>query len=478
MKDMDKIKQINRLSQEVLHYSQNVIIVNFRFLDSAVSRLLPIKNDTISFGTDGRYLVYKPEYLLSRYAKDSNVIVHSYLHALLHCIFRHNFVSLTIDKRLWDLSCDIAVGSVINTFDKRFSNEYTYKLRQDKLSKIEAGVNVLTAEKIYRYLCDSDFDEVHLNALEKLFREDDHRLWYMTTDEKNSEMFGNSDYDNDNDSDEGSENNNDDRSNNGDSNSGDSNNDDPENDNGNEPGSEQDWKTIAERIQVDMETMSKSQGDTAGNMLQKLREINRERYDYAEFLKKFAVMGEAMQVNDDEFDYVFYTYGLKLYKNMPLIEPLEYKEVKRIREFVIAIDTSGSVEGEIVQTFLQKTYNIMKQTESFFSCINLHIVQCDASIQEHVKITSQQEFDHYMSCMEIRGLGGTDFRPVFDMVDRLIDENEFYNLKGLIYFTDGIGYFPEKKPEYETAFVFVKEDYFNPIVPPWAIKLILDKDEI
>lgn len=73
-----------------------------------------------------------------------------------------------------------------------------------------------------------------------------------------------------------------------------------------------------------------------------------------------------MKLNPDEFDYNYYTYGLTLYENMPLIEPLEYKEVKRIREFVIAIDTSGSTSGSLVQTFVQKTYNILKSTESFF----------------------------------------------------------------------------------------------------------------
>ena len=117
------------------------------------------------------------------------------------------------------------------------------------------------------------------------------------------------------------------------------------------------WKDIAERIQTDLETFSKQRGDQAGGLLQSLRAVNREKYDYTAFLKKFAVLGEAMKVNDDEFDYIFYTYGLKLHGNMPLIEPLEYKEVKRIREFVVAIDTSGSVAGELVQKFMQKTYN-------------------------------------------------------------------------------------------------------------------------
>lgn len=150
---------------------------------------------------------------------------------------------------------------------------------------------------------------------------------------------------------------------------------------------------------------------------------------------------------------------------MPLIEPLEYKEVKRIREFV-AIDTSGSVAGETVQRFVQKTYNILKSTESFFSKINLHIIQCDAAVQEDAKITSQEEFDEYLKTMQLRGLGGTNFRPVFAYVDKLIEQHEFQNLKGLIYFTDGWGTFPTQMPPYNTAFVFLQEEYNNLAVPP------------
>lgn len=80
--------------------------------------------------------------------------------------------------------------------------------------------------------------------------------------------------------------------------------------------------------------------------------------------------------------------------------------------------------------------------------------------------------------MKIYGLGGTDFRPVFGFVDSLVEANEFSNLKGLIYFTDGWGLFPKYKPDYETAFVFLDNDYHNPEVPPWAIKLVLQDDEI
>lgn len=145
---------------------------------------------------------------------------------------------------------------------------------------------------------------------------------------------------------------------------------------------------------------------------------------------------------------------------------------------MIAIDTSGSVMGEEIQMFLQKTYNILMQEDSYFSRVNIHIIQCDAEIQEEVVIKNRDEFEAYLKSMTIRGLGGTDFRPVFRFVDRLIEEKEFKNLKGLIYFTDGDGTFPEHKPQYATAFLFVEEGYKIPEVPPWAIKLVLQHEEI
>ena len=86
--------------------------------------------------------------------------------------------------------------------------------------------------------------------------------------------------------------------------------------------------------------------------------------------------------------------------------------------------------------------------------------------------------DAYLESMTIHGLGGTDFRPVFAHVDALRDQGEFQNLKGLIYFTDGYGTFPARKPDYDAAFVFVDEGVNNYDVPPWAIKLVLRRNEI
>ena len=80
--------------------------------------------------------------------------------------------------------------------------------------------------------------------------------------------------------------------------------------------------------------------------------------------------------------------------------------------------------------------------------------------------------------MQLRGFSGTDFRPVFKYVNELINEKHFTDLKGLIYFTDGLGTFPDKKPPYDAAFVFVDSPELTVNVPPWAIKLILDEEDI
>lgn len=67
---------------------------------------------------------------------------------------------------------------------------------------------------------------------------------------------------------------------------------------------------------------------------------------------------------------------------------------------------------------------------------------------------------------------------MFAYADELRRGKEFQNLKGLIYFTGGYSDFPEKKPDYDAALVFVEDGCNNPDVPPWAIKLVLQKDEI
>lgn len=176
-----------------------------------------------------------------------------------------------------------------------------------------------------------------------------------------------------------------------------------------------------------------------------------------------------MKVSPDEFDYIYYTYGPTRYKNMPLIEPLEYQETNRIRDFVIAIDTSASCTGHLVQRFAEKTYDVLKNSEGFGHKVNIHVVQCDCEVRRDFKITSIRDLESAFDEFSTRGYGGTDFIPVFAHVDELIRTRELTHLKGLIYFTDGLGKYPIDPPDYDVAFVFVDDTPRERKVPPWAM---------
>lgn len=524
----DQALKLNEVAKEILVFVRNTLSVELKFMDTALAMLTFKEDDKSTLATDGRSIIYNPLIIIKMFKRGENATTRNYLHLILHCIFRHMFIDSLIDKEYWNLACDIAVEytiSEMNLKSTRVSKQKDQSLIFEEL--IKAGV-IPTAERVYRYYYDNPLNYEELDRYQKLFGEDDHSCWYQKqknkpTPEAEIESEDNQDEGSDSDEDDepnksmknkdrnsrskGSKNGKNDNdikqaeqkedqegkpeSKEGSGKKGKSKGSDPQSNQDDDDSNEQSqyldnsmdslaeqWKDISEHIEMDMKTFSKDRGDVAGGMMQNLKEVNREKYDYSKFLLKFATINEVMRINDDEFDYIFYTYGLSLFKNVPLIEPLEYKDVKTIKEFVIAIDTSGSTSGDLVQKFLNKTYNILKTTESFTTKVNIHIIQCDAAIQEDAKITNKKEFDKYISEMHILGLGGTDFVPVFEYVDALIKKKEFTNLKGLIYFTDGKGRYPINKPPYNTAFVFIDDNYNNYEVPPWAIKLILKSEEI
>lgn len=441
-------EELNRLAEEVLDISRNRLLVNLRYMDTALT-FHGRKLYSGSMTTDGRMLCYDPAFVLRTYRESKEKLTRMHLHSVLHCVFMHPFAGADVDRRIWDLACDIAAESVICELDLPCTRTDDDGRKNDTLRKIRRETGFLTAEKIYSALRKGELitagTDAGLRQLEELFCADEHSAWYADETQPPAVQTVLSD---------DAKLSRDDLS------------------------LQDEWKKIAEQIEMEIETFAKVKGKFASSLVQNLRAVNRERYDYSDFLRKFASMNESMKVSDDEFDYIYYNYGLTHYKKMPLIEPLEYREDSRIKDFVIAIDTSGSVAGEEVQSFLQKTYSILKDRESFQSRINVHIIQCDAQLQSDEVITSEDDLESYMVTMEIRGLGGTDFRPVFDYVDRLIAEGEFSDLKGLIYFTDGLGTYPASKPSYRTAFVFVESGYNVPEVPVWAMKVVLRPEEI
>jgi len=491
--------------------------------------------------TDGKKLYFEPYMALGRFEQGFDEAVRDYLHLVLHCVFRHPFDENHKRHEAWWLACDVVAESVaMDMCSGRFPSADD-KARRQALSELKLLVGQLTPGKLYTLFERAitspygttyrDLTSDHITELQSLFERDNHEAWpsyskgekeelpgdveelsrpddsaddssaendqremqfegeaseadeqqklerpedASSQDDANEEAQGESD-----DAQESS-----DEAQDGDNIEGDWRGSSSEDESDEEvqdrkSEEERDWEEIAKQIEMNLETFSREWGDEAGALIASLAVANRKRYDYADFLRRFTMLSEEMKINDDEYDYIFYTYGLELYGNMPLVEPLEYKETQRIRDFVIAIDTSESCSGELVKRFVEHTFSIIKKSEDFAHSVNIHVIQCDAKVQADTKITDLRDVDAFMEGFFVRGMGGTDFRPAFAYVDDLRTRGELVDMKGLIYFTDGLGQFPEAAPDYDAAFVFMDSgEEHIPSVPPWAMKVILDEEGI
>ena len=99
------------------------------------------------------------------------------------------------------------------------------------------------------------------------------------------------------------------------------------------------------------------------------------------------------------------------------------------------------------------------------------------AIRQDILIHNEDELIHAMNHFELRGGGGTDFRPAFARIAQLRQDGVLRDLQGVLYFTDGKGIYPAKRPPFETAFLFLEDGTPPPDVPPWAMRLVLQPEE-
>lgn len=422
-------KDFAAIGQEILLTSRNELYLNFPYLDVALCSLAfqPGDDVTLSIATDGETLYYSGTWLAERYLRARELTNRAYLHVLLHCMLRHIFKKQGKAPELWDLACDAAVESILDELESPCLAGGVVPAKQKFYAVCRREMPVLTAEGIYRHLLRADLPAYELAQLQRVFLVDDHGLWQPEDNQQKQERSQ----------------------------------------------QDQKWQDLSEKTQTGLETVLSSQGSGGEAVLEQIRVANRDDVDYRAFLRRFAAPREVMAVDGDAFDYIFYTYGLRLYGNLPLIEPPETKEERRIEDFVIAVDTSMSTSGALVREFLASTYAILRSTETFTRKVNIRILQCDDQLRSDTVIHDLEDLKSYMENFTLTGGSATDFRPVFAHVDQLRAEGAFTNLRGLVYFTDGMGIYPQKRPPYDAAFVLLEEPPLSVKMPPWAIRLVL-----
>ena len=440
---MDQKK--TELANKILAYSCDRLVAALPLMSHALLRmpydLQPELPDGAvqRCGTDGKKIFWEASNVLRLFKNHAEQIPHSFLHMVLHCVYTHMYAYEKMEADFCFFVCDIAVENVIDQLPA-ISKPEKLKNRQETVIEIlRPYVPDMTAEQIYRTLQqEEELQElVRMNA--DAFHMDEHCFWKkpqyeeldsdLTIYARPAEFFED----------------------------------------------KRAWEQIFQTISLLKEQRSLYEGHLSGSQNVYLGNLSPALRSYARILNRFAVLEEETDLDPDAFDMIFYTYGLSLYGNLPLIEPLEYRESNKIREIVIAIDTSGSCQGEKVREFLRNTCTILTEKQSFFDRFLVYIIQCDSKVQHVDEIRSKEEFERYMCDVEIHGAGGTDFRPVFEHVETQIEAGTFHSLQGLIYFTDGLGQYPEEAPAYKTLFIYpdTKERYYE--TPAWAETYILDE---
>ena len=372
-------------------------------------------------GTDGRAFFAPPDWFAA--ADTEDVLLHSVLHAMLG----HPWTRGRRDAARWDLACDMVAEFLrLRLLDKPLEGLY---------AKAFYACGDGAAYSVQRVCAWLEGDcPIAQDELREAFRRDSHAYWSAAAQrEQRAGASG--------------------------------------------EGLAAAWKRQEGKLRPMMRTHQPRIGSGTAHQKLSLPELPDNQARFAALLREFSEVRENRHVNDADFAYSWYAYGMEHYDGMPLIEPLEYSEERKLHEMVIVLDTSASCSRGLCAWFLSAVRDILCRERLFFDRFRLHILQCDCEVQQDALVTNLDEFQWYLDHLELYGGGGTDFRPAFRHVDRLIEGGSLERLGGVLYFTDGYGVFPEEPPPYPAAFVMLQYRCDDINIPRWAKTLVLDAEK-
>ena len=378
--------------------------------------------------TDGRTIYYHPETVLQSFAGRKNDIAEQLLHIIAHGLLGHIPKRSGEEEALFDAAADCkAYGFLADAAEKYFKPR-TLPPRTRALLKLQEKQsleNVCRTPECAR-------DEEELIRLAEPFLEDDLSVW-NTAPEGNGENGGGT--------------------------------------------LSLLWDSV--RAQVAQNLQNSGKGELAGQLQTSCGSVAESTVSYSEFLRRFCTLRECMTVDPDSIDRVWYHQGLALLGDCPIIEPEELREDAAAMDIAIALDTSGSCCGETMKQFIGELLAILRDAHG--PSVELTLIQCDAAIQNVCTLTREDDAERIANNFSVSGCGGTDFRPVFEYVAQQRADPDGKNFRALLYLSDGFGDFPEKEPEYPTAFLFPREAEdpdASGWIPDWVTKVTIIDDRL
>lgn len=116
---------------------------------------------------------------------------------------------------------------------------------------------------------------------------------------------------------------------------------------------------------------------------------------------------------------------MRLNRRQPERFDLSGRVDDKVLKIAVAIDTSGSVDDEMIAKIFNEIFEILAKRKH-----EITVIECDAEVQRVYKARNKSEIQK-----KVIGRGGTWFSPVIDY----INNDKYFRDALLIYFTDGFG---------------------------------------
>ncbi|MBA3025531.1 MAG: hypothetical protein FP820_03890 [Sulfurimonas sp.] len=361
-------------TQKILEKAKSQLIMKHPYFGMLASRLKHEPNEEISsYASNGVRFLYNPAFIQKR---TQDEIVFVLTNCVMHHILAHQQRRLARKGFLWQLATDYAINNLLHS-----SGIF-----------VPLGANFneeyknMYAEEIYELL-----KEEHFNAIDGAFDENAEQ----TQRSENLAADGSSE--------------------------------------------ESAQFSNLENIDEDLEAQNESDWEYAASVA---KEVANRKSAMPSGMERLA---KKVKANDVDWRFELYNAVNRHMRNNYAFMPPNKKHLYRgfalpsltsdTLSLCVAVDTSGSINDELLGAFMEEFKNIMQN----FPSVKIELILADARVHAHHTFQGGEKMDFV-----IKGGGGTDYRPVFDYIEANLPMNTM-----LLYFTDGDGWFPKYPPSYE-----------------------------
>ena len=198
---------------------------------------------------------------------------------------------------------------------------------------------------------------------------------------------------------------------------------------------ERDWKDAAMKA---AQNLPKDPGTAWGKFKAAIEGLYKVQTDWKKALKY--VVGKS--INDAEKRQAYANKNILISQDR--IARTDKDKFDNMDYMIVWIDSSGSMSDEQLKMVLSEIYSLALQKKP----VKLITIQCDTRIQEIKEYTSLKELKADSLHATVKGRGGTDVKPLWDLMAGAIQKDFKKRHKGnpdlVMIFTDG--YVPSQYP--------------------------------